>query len=123
MKGTLGTNEVGGYVVNYHDENDHTQKKLPLHPGDVHKISSVGFILGDYVDIEFEKVLVYVEPPDNIHCNRGDDVMHARLVDKEKKLYRDIENAIIMWSNDGTKTAGTLTREIINIIDSIKNNE
>ena len=26
------------------------------------------------------------------------------------KLYREIENAIIKWNNDGTKTAGTLTR-------------
>jgi hypothetical protein len=31
-------------------------------------------------------------------------------------LYSKIENLIIKWSNDGTKTAGTLTREIIDII-------
>jgi len=34
----------------------------------------------------------------------------------EKKLYSDIENAIIKWVIDGTKTAGSLTREIILII-------
>lgn len=35
---------------------------------------------------------------------------------KEEELYQLIENAIIKWSNDGTKTAGTLTREIMKII-------
>lgn len=37
-------------------------------------------------------------------------------------LYSQIEHAIISWSNDGTKTAGTLTREIINIINNASNN-
>jgi hypothetical protein len=34
----------------------------------------------------------------------------------EDKLYSAIENAIIKWVIDGTKTAGSLTREIISII-------
>lgn len=34
-------------------------------------------------------------------------------------LYQQIEQAIIRWSNDGTKTAGTLTREIMEL--SVKN--
>ena len=32
------------------------------------------------------------------------------------KLYTRIENAIINWSNDETKTAGELTREILKLI-------
>ena len=32
------------------------------------------------------------------------------------KLYSKIENAIICWNNDGTKTAGTLTREIMEML-------
>jgi hypothetical protein len=32
------------------------------------------------------------------------------------KLYREIENAIIRWSNEETKTAGSLTREILEIL-------
>ena len=32
-------------------------------------------------------------------------------------LYSEIEYAIIMWSNDGTQTAGTLTREIMKLIE------
>lgn len=34
--------------------------------------------------------------------------------------YSDIEHAIISWSLDGTKTAGTLTRKIIKILKSKK---
>jgi hypothetical protein len=34
----------------------------------------------------------------------------------EKELYSAIEAAIIHWTLDGTKTAGSLTREIISII-------
>jgi hypothetical protein len=37
-------------------------------------------------------------------------------------LYQQIENAIIGWSLDGTKTAGSLTREIIAYIELEKNN-
>ncbi len=33
------------------------------------------------------------------------------------KLYREIENKIIHWNNDGTRTAGSLTREIISLLD------
>ena len=31
-------------------------------------------------------------------------------------LYSDIEYLIIMWSNDGTKTAGYLTRQIMELL-------
>ena len=34
----------------------------------------------------------------------------------EDKLYSAIEAAIIRWNIDGTKTAGELTREIMEII-------
>ena len=35
----------------------------------------------------------------------------------KRKLYSDIEYLIIRWSNDGTKTAGTLTREIMKLLN------
>jgi hypothetical protein len=35
---------------------------------------------------------------------------------EQKKLYRDIEGAIIAWNIDGKKTAGTLTRQIMELI-------
>ena len=36
-------------------------------------------------------------------------------------LYSEIEYLIIMWSNDGTRTAGSLTREIMKLINQDKN--
>jgi len=38
----------------------------------------------------------------------------------EDSMYADIELAIISWSTDGTKTAGFLTREIIEIVNKYK---
>lgn len=37
--------------------------------------------------------------------------------EEDKQLYRDIETSIIRWSNHGRKTAGSLTREILKIIN------
>lgn len=37
------------------------------------------------------------------------------------ELYSAIENAIIKWVLDGTKTAGSLTREIMSIIEKQNN--
>jgi len=34
----------------------------------------------------------------------------------DNKLYSEIEDLVIRWSNDGTKTAGHLTRQIIKLI-------
>lgn len=38
-------------------------------------------------------------------------------------LYQQIENAIMHWHDDGYKTAGTLTRQIMGYIELNKNNE
>ena len=38
------------------------------------------------------------------------------------ELYSEIEHSIIVWSNDGTKTAGTLTRQIMEIVNKSKQN-
>jgi len=32
-------------------------------------------------------------------------------------LYQEIETQIMIWSNDGTKTAGSLTRKIMKLIE------
>ena len=36
--------------------------------------------------------------------------------ENENRLYTDIEQAIVAWNIDGTKTAGSLTREILTIL-------
>ena len=41
----------------------------------------------------------------------------------EKKLYSAIEAAIMRWVVDGTKTAGSLTREIMSIIKQQDNEQ
>jgi hypothetical protein len=38
------------------------------------------------------------------------------LDEGDKDLYNEIEHFIIRWNNDGTKTAGTLTRQIVELI-------
>lgn len=38
------------------------------------------------------------------------------LEEHEDKLYSDIEHLIIQWNNDGTKTAGELTRQIMSLL-------
>jgi uncharacterized Zn finger protein len=53
-------------------------------------------------------------PVINVLCNECGEFFG------EDNQYKQIENAIIRWSNDGTKTAGTLTREIIDIIKQKK---
>jgi len=43
------------------------------------------------------------------------------LVNMENELYSAIEAAIIRWNLDGTKTAGSLTREIMLLIKQQSN--
>ena len=43
------------------------------------------------------------------------------IMDDKKILYLEIEHLIIKWNNDGTKTAGSLTREIMELIKSYNN--
>lgn len=38
--------------------------------------------------------------------------------ENQKELYREIEQAIIRWSNDGTMTAGILARQIMTMIET-----
>jgi len=40
---------------------------------------------------------------------------------KKVELYSQIENLIINWNNDGTKTAGHLTRQIMELLKSDEN--
>lgn len=42
------------------------------------------------------------------------------LSEGDSWLYSDIEDLIIRWSNDGTKTAGTLTRQIMGLLKKDK---
>ena len=52
-------------------------------------------------------------------CKKEIDVNDLSQTDKD--VYAEIENLIIYWSNDGTKTAGTLTRRIMYVLEQNKN--
>jgi hypothetical protein len=54
-------------------------------------------------------------PINDVLCNECGEFFGEGL-----DVYSKIENVIIRWSNDGTKTAGSLTREIIEILKSSK---
>ena len=54
--------------------------------------------------------------PDNLFEYLEDVYNKAKALD-ENELYSAIEAAIIRWNLDGTKTAGSLTRDIISIIE------
>lgn len=43
------------------------------------------------------------------------------LNESEKNLYSEIEHLIIQWNCDGYKTAGSLAREIMDLLKSQKN--
>ena len=45
------------------------------------------------------------------------EIKFEDLSDEDKILYSKIENIIIKYSNDGSKTAGSLTREIMYLIN------
>ena len=38
-------------------------------------------------------------------------------------LYQEIESQIMRWANDGTKTAGSLTREIMKLVEEERKRE
>lgn len=42
----------------------------------------------------------------------------GKLIMKKDTLYSEIEHLIIRWNIDGTKTAGSLTRDIMKLIES-----
>jgi hypothetical protein len=59
---------------------------------------------------------------DNEHKEWEEIHIPKEIINKMNKetLYSEIEYLIIQWSNDGTKTAGSLTREIMELIKSYR---
>lgn len=83
--------------------------------------------LAPYSYIKIKGVAV-VDPKQHNLCVEGKQVnflvrrihgVNYGIID-ELKLYSKIENAIIVWNENGIKTAGDLTKEILSIIK--KNN-
>ena len=45
------------------------------------------------------------------------EMVEMKKLPDDDKLYSEIEQEIIRWSNDGTQTAGTLTRTIMKLLN------
>ena len=79
---------------------------------DIHKLTADMLLkhkgIGKVGINEFYTVVLNKKPPFNLTPNR-------RFID-ETKMYSVIEDAIIRWNLDSTKTAGELTRKIMLII-------
>jgi hypothetical protein len=44
----------------------------------------------------------------------GDEILE--VAQNDLSIYQQLENAIIRWNNDSTKTAGSLTRELLSLL-------
>jgi hypothetical protein len=70
-------------------------------PGDNEPIN--GFCFNSYEEAELACIEKMIE------------IVESNLVSNQ--LYSEIETLIMMWNNDGTKTAGSLTRNIMKVIN------
>jgi hypothetical protein len=117
MKGKIINNEEGVLIVK--TEVTGGFKNFEIHPRQIKQAND-----GDIIDFEEVKINLMGREVDpmNYAQNQSDCRWVAKISQtydesSEKDiLYGEIEKAIIEWSVDGTKTAGFLTRKIMNII-------
>ena len=62
-------------------------------------------------DASKKRLIPNVPPSEREKLYEGHDTV-------KNTLYSEIEHLIIQWNNDGTKTAGSLTRDIMKLIES-----
>jgi hypothetical protein len=60
-------------------------------------------------DTTKKRLIPNVPPSERQKLYLGHDVVNKQT------LYSEIEHLIIRWNNDGTKTAGSLTRDIMKL--------
>jgi len=106
------------WVIKYHvrlGENVMQSKTLPLYPEDVlYCLDS-----DDGLSFDFEIIDEFTHPEKYKDVGLYDGITYAKLIgvrNKEDFLYSKIEHLIIEWSINGSKTAGHLTRKIMEII-------
>ena len=110
MKGEIISTQ---YNFNVKYEEDGVRKYLAILPETYSEHLEIGMV------VDFEKVVKLKEGATydltdgwNVDPVEGE---YAKL-SWVPTLYWKIEYAIIMWYNDGTRTAGSLTREIMELI-------
>jgi len=106
------------WVIKYNirlGENVMQSKTIPLYPEDaLYCLDS-----DDGLSFDFEIIDEFSHPEKYKNVGLFDGIIYAKLIglrNKEDYLYSKIEHLIIEWSNDGSKTAGHLTRKIMEII-------
>jgi hypothetical protein len=67
----------------------------------------------EIADVEFAEALFM----SNLDLVSSIDELYIPEDDEDTYLYNQIENLIIDWSNNDTRTAGSLTRDILNLIN------
>ena len=70
---------------------------------------------------EFKRLIINYKPTEDKWKALENSSLDTPLItwdndEETKQLYREIENLIMVWDLDGTKTAGSLTREIMSLI-------
>jgi len=123
MKGNLFKTKLGEWKVSYQElkrnidpndvvihETEFIEKEVLLHPK--HKDGAI-------IDKEIEFEIIKVN--DHYYHSSPQYTDYAVIIqnkeEKQKELYIKIEHAIITWSLDGTKTAGFLTRQILDLVN------
>ena len=57
----------------------------------------------------------------SVDLNEQKEDIVLEVAQNDLSLYQQIEQAIIWWNNDGTRTAGSLTRELFAVLKNVKN--
>ena len=109
-------NEIGGKIsMRLFNQLYALKSKYPT-KDDIHKITADELLkckgIGKVGVNEFYKVVLNKKPPFKLTSNK------KLIVDDE--LYSAIEHAVIVWVLDGTRTAGSLTRDIMLLIEQKK---
>jgi len=117
MKGRVKRNKVGNLIVKY--KNFAGVHEVEINPRQIEKIKE-GFLV-DFEEIKINQLGRKVDPM-NVKQNQSSCRWVANILQKyedkgDEPLYSQIENAIISWSAGENKTAGFLTRKIMNIIN------
>jgi hypothetical protein len=92
----------------------HTQTAVEWLLENIHIIPKFKLSVQDTIDkakqMEKEQII-------EAYCE-GDNDISAESYYNETFKYAKIEHAIIEWSNDNTKTAGELTRQILKLVEN-----
>ena len=117
MKGKIKRNKAGVLVVEYIDLIG--KHNIEINPKQIKKAKE-GFVV-DFEEIKINPLGRKVDPmnlsQNQSSCRWVANILQQYDENQDKKIYSEIETAIISWNLEEDKTAGFLARKIINIIN------